>query len=185
MVIKSEFSKQLLLERERFENPPDHTVKATGVGIARFIIRCNNNADEVLNLAKRVLVIVNYNSELVWPSFELWKKILPDIFINHCAKELTEEEVKNQQIYWDSLSYEQKIEEAKKDKAWTLSNWLAWLEPDCREWFWWNAHKFDGEIENTHFLIEVTALDDPFSSGALKWLFRACGAIDVVCTDDL
>ncbi|OCG73066.1 hypothetical protein A9G42_11700 [Gilliamella sp. Nev6-6] len=185
MVINSEYMRQLLLERERFDNPPDYTVKTTGVGIARFVIHCNNDVDEVLNLAKRILVIVNYNSEPVWPSFEEWLKILPDKFINNCAKELTKEELKEQKIQWDNLTYEQRLEEAKKDQAWTLSDWLGWLEPDAREWFWWNAHKFDGEIENTHFLIEVTALDDPFPSGALKWLFKACGAIDVISTDDI
>ena len=184
MVINSEFSKQLLLERERFENPPDHTVKATGVGIARFIIRCNNNADEVLNLAKRVLVIVNYNSELVWPSFEEWSKILPNKFVNNCAPELSKSESEKEINYRRSLPWEKQVS-LEKNKKWSLGNWLVWLEPETREWFWWNAHKFDGEIENTHFLIEVTALDDPFTSGALKWLFKACGAIDVISTDDL
>ena len=183
MVANSEYIKQLLLERERFDNPPDHTIKATGVGIARFIVRCQNNVDEVLNLAKRVLVIVNYNSESIWPSFNIWSKILPETFINNCASEISQSESEKKIAYRRSLSWEKQVSLEKNEK-WSLGNWIAWLEPDAREWFWWNAHKFDGEIENTHFLVEVTALHDPFSSGALKWLFKACGAIDVVSIDD-
>lgn len=57
--------------------------------------------------------------------------------------------------------------------------------PEEREWFWWNAILFDAPLNNSHFLIEVTALDSVFMSGALKWLFKAYGAIDVISEDDL
>lgn len=44
---------------------------------------------------------------------------------------------------------------------------------------------FDAPLNNSHFIIEVTALDSPFMSGALKWLFKACGAEEVISEDDL
>ena len=75
--------------------------------------------------------------------------------------------------YRRSLPWEKQVS-LEKNKKWSLENWLVWFKPETKEWFWWNDHKFDGEIENTNFLIEVTALDDPFASGAFKWLFRAC-----------
>lgn len=85
---------------------------------------------------------------------------------------------------WPNLSEEEK--QRKGNSAWTLSAWLYWLEPENREWFWWKAYEFDDEeIKNTHFLIEVTVYNQPFLWGSLKWLFKACGAIDVVSTDDL
>lgn len=52
-------------------------------------------------------------------------------------------------------------------------------------WFWWNAIILEPPLDNTHFLVEVTPLDSPFMSGALKWLFKASGAVNAALNDDL
>ncbi|MHA7844770.1 hypothetical protein [Serratia sp. D1N4] len=184
MQINNELLRQILLERERLKNPPKDTDKSSGVGIARFIVSCND-VSSVLSLAKEILLTVNSYSTQSWPSLDEWASILPSRFVENCLPELTEAEQKTQTQKWNSLAYEEKLTEASHDDKWTLSSWISWLEPEGREWFWWNAILFDPPLSNSHFLIEVTVLDSPFMSGALKWLFKACGAIDVISEDDL
>lgn len=184
MSVSDEILQQILLERERLRVSPQLTEKASGAGIARFIVSCND-VPSVLSLGKKVLTIVNNHSTQSWPSFEEWSNILPSQFVEACFPELTEKEQEKQTRSWNSLSYGEKLSEASHDDKWTLSSWLSWLEPEEREWFWWNAVLFDEPLNNSHFLIEVTTLDPVFMSGALKWLFKASGAIDVISEDDL
>ncbi|BCQ36931.1 hypothetical protein ERHA54_45420 [Erwinia rhapontici] len=184
MPISDEVLQQILLERERLQTPPNPMEKASGAGIARFIVSCND-ASSVLSMAKEVMTIVNSHSTQSWLSLDEWSKTLPSRFVNGCSPELTEEEKGKQSERWDGLTYEEKIAEASHDDKWTLSSWLSWLAPEEREWFWWNAVLFDAPLNNSYFLIEVTALDFVFMHGALKWLFKACGAIDVISEDDL
>ncbi|WP_122094356.1 hypothetical protein [Rahnella sp. Larv3_ips] len=184
MQVSDEKLRQILLERERLQNPPQSTEKATGVGIARFIVSCND-VRAVLDLAKEVLITVNNHSTQNWPSLDEWSNVLPSQFVDGFLPEPTEKETEKQIQNWGGLSYEEKLTEASNDNKWTLSSWLSWLEPDEREWFWWNAVLFDAPLNNSHFIIEVTALDSPFMSGALKWLFKACGAEEVISEDDL
>lgn len=184
MQVTDKILKQILLERERLSNPPQAMEKSSGVGLARFIVSCSD-ADSVLRLAKEILITVNNHSTQSWPSLDEWSKILPPQFVENCLPELTEAQQQKQTQTWESLDYEEKLAEAAHDDKWTLSSWISWLEPDGREWFWWDAILFDPPLSNSHFLIEVTVLDSPFMSGALKWLFKACGAIDVISEDDL
>ncbi|QIZ49465.1 hypothetical protein DWG24_01005 [Dickeya zeae] len=184
MKVSDEKLRQILLERDRLKKPPQSTDKATGVGIARFIVSCDD-VPSVLGLAKEVLITVNHYSTQNWLSLNEWSNVLPSRFVDCCLPELTEADRKRQNQNWDKLSYEEKLEEASNDNKWTLSSWLSWLEPDEREWFWWDVVLFDASLSNSHFIIEVTALDSPFMSGALKWLFEACGAINIISEDDL
>lgn len=186
MHINDENWLRILLERDRLNRPPDSNVRATGIGIARFVVSCESNAINVLNLAKETLQIVTSYYEVDWPSLEKWKKILPHTFVNNCIPEITKEESDQKIAFRNSLSWEEQAKLLAEDEKWSLDAWLYWLEPENREWFWWKAYEFDDEeIKNTHFLIEVTVYNQPFLWGSLKWLFKACGAIDVVSTDDL
>ena len=61
------------------------------------------------------------------------------------------------------------------DERWSLTEWLFWVPPGDRQWFWWNARQTtsgSGEV-----LIETTGV--PFPTGALWWLLVASGAFDV------
>ena len=184
MQVSDERLRQILLERNRLQNPPQSTEKATGVGIARFIVSCND-VSKVLGLAKDVMIIINNYSTQHWSSLEEWSGLLPFQFVDGFLPDQTEEEKAKRNESWRRLSYGEKLIEASTDNEWTLASWLSWLEPDGREWFWWNAVLFDAPLSNNHFIIEVTTLDFSFMSGALKWLFKACGALDVISEDDL
>lgn len=61
------------------------------------------------------------------------------------------------------------------DKKWTLSAWLFWLQPDERQWYFW-----DSRVESKNQLrVQVQIVDYPLL-GALEWLLRSAGARDVV-----
>lgn len=185
MSISIEMTKQILLERQRLVIAPKSMQQASGVGIARFIVSCGSGASSVLERAKEVLLIVNHHSLGEWPSLEKWKALLPSQFIDSCSPELTTQEKAEHQKSWQQLTYNEKVKNAAQEEKWTLSSWLSWLEPTEREWFWWNAVLFDEPLNDSHFVVEVTPLDSPFMSGALKWLFKACGAVGIISEDDL
>ncbi|MDF7666322.1 hypothetical protein PT273_00365 [Orbaceae bacterium ESL0727] len=185
MRISNETLLKILLERDRFNRPPDENVRATGIGIARFVVSCESNAINILHLAKKTLELVASYSEIDWPSLEKWKKILPVTFVDNCIPERTKEEIDEKIAYRKSLPWEKQLKLLQEDEKWSLDEWLYWMEPQNRQWFWWKAYEFDDEIRDTHFLVEVTVYNEPFLWGSLKWLFKACGAIDVISTDDL
>lgn len=170
----------ILEERARLNalSFPDYQ-ENNGMG-ANFIIKCLGNSNDVLEMAHEVLLIINqhYDND-EWPSLDSWRNILPRDFIDKFDLELTEEEVRSYNKWWFNLPFSKKLKEAKKSRKWRLSNWLAWFEPNDRIWFWWGAVI----IDKNHFVVSVKVLDDPFLSGALKWLFLASGAQNVIEED--
>lgn len=171
----------ILEERERLHNNsfPDYQDN-NGMG-ADFIIKCYGNAEQVMQLSKKVLLCINQIYDYKkWPDLDEWQSILPHSFLKNFDPERTSEEIKMYQKWWFKLSYKNKLKEARKKNKWTLSNWLAWLEPAERVWFWWGAHL----IDENHFVVSVKVLEDPFLSGALKYLFLASGASDVIEYDE-
>lgn len=70
-------------------------------------------------------------------------------------------------------------ERTAEKTSWTLADWLYWMEPDERQWFWWDA-RIDGEGATT-VLVEVPRW--PSATGALEWLLRAAGASSVKVVD--
>jgi hypothetical protein len=59
-----------------------------------------------------------------------------------------------------------------EEQRWTLADWLHWVQPSEREWFWWDA-KVESP-DTARILVEVPG--DPVALGALDWLLRAAGA---------
>ena len=184
MQVNDEVLRQIVLERERLTTPPHAMSKASGIGIARFVVSCND-AFLVLTLAKEVMTIVNNYATQNWPPLERWLNILPSQFIDSFLPELSEVEREKQTKDWDALTYEEKLTESSHDEQWTLSSWLSRMAPNERVWVWWDSILFDSPLNNSHFLIEVTTLDSMFMAGSLKCLFKACGAIEVISEDDL
>ena len=54
-------------------------------------------------------------------------------------------------------------------------DWLHWLEPDNRTWFWWDAAVTQDDA--LRVMVEVPGASAPL--GALEWLFKASGAGEV------
>ena len=85
---------------------------------------------------------------------------------------MSSEQAKLWLVWWKSLPLEEQIR-VEIEKDWSLDNWLYWMEPNKRQWFWWDAKVLE---EYDHIALAVEVRDWPFPWGALRWLFRAAGA---------
>lgn len=174
MEIDKKFIEAVLEERTRLLNNSYPNPKL-GLG-KNFIIKCNNNAREVMDLSRKVLIIINEKyseySKINWNDFGNWKKILPIDFINGFSR-------KNKFNLWNVL-----FSETMKHEKWKFEDWIFLMDPADRMWFWWGATLI-ADLDNDYFIFSAKVLDDPFLSGTLKWLFLASGALDVIDEDDL
>jgi hypothetical protein len=159
------------LRTERLANE-----KTDGIGAVRFIVRCPLGAPDVLRRAKEVLSILDEAGLQEWPSDEEWTKKLPWWFVSACAPPMTTQQANEWLASWRKLPpNEQAQMEIEKD--WALPDWLYWMQPENRQWCWWDAKAVD-DID--HIVVAVVVEAWPFSWGALRWLFKTAGASDVV-----
>jgi hypothetical protein len=77
--------------------------------------------------------------------------------------------------WWRGLSPEEQARVTRAER-WSLANWLFWLEPEERQWFWWDA--VTENPDTLRVIVEVPGWPAPF--GALAWLLRAAGAVEVI-----
>jgi hypothetical protein len=141
-----------------------------GLGTVRFVVRCNGDALDVLDRAKKVLEVVLRSTTDPWPSLEEWRDVLPRWFVERCAPEMSQEEAERRVRLPDDE--QERLEQAE---GWSMGAWLHWFQPGHRQWAWWDAVA-TGE-DTIVVAIEVDSW--PFPWGALKWLFLACGAQSV------
>jgi hypothetical protein len=167
-----DISSRLRDELRRMANGPHPGEKLGGIGSVRFVARCPFGASEVLAKAKSVLKAVDQTSLTGWPTNEEWPSKLPDWFVFRCAPEETQQQAEQRVARWRTLAPE---EQARVDveTEWSLSNWIYWLKPENRQWFWWDAKAVD-DIDHIILAVEVNCW--PFPWGALRWLFKASGA---------
>jgi|SRR5580765_6621861 len=132
--------------------------------VVNFIVKCDGDASDVLRRAKEVLIRI-IDCELTFEdSVEDWKAVLPEWFVNIASPELTRQEAEK------LLSTPQGYEILAR--SWTVSGFIHWFRPEMRSWYW-----YDGEVrDRNNLLIQVLTYGYPFASGALEWLFKACGA---------
>ncbi len=161
------------LARERMKLTT-HDKSIEDMGTVRFIVTCNRNAPEVLRKAKEVLLLANEHALELGPESEQWLSVLPQWFLDACKPRKSHAEEIEEAEQRAKLPYEQKIEYAKTAR-WSALDWAYWILPEERIWIWWDAICTD---YNT-IVVAVEVTDWPFPSGALDWLFRACGAITV------
>lgn len=126
----------------------------------------------VLRRCREVLAVVIDHQAGVWPDVAGWQELLPSWFVEACPEE-SSEEADRWLEWWRSLPRDQQFE-AERSRAWTLADWLYWLEPAERQWFWWDA-KVEGDA--LHVIVELSGWPAPL--GALEWLLRAAGASTV------
>jgi hypothetical protein len=130
----------------------------------------------VIDRATEVLRVVLQQSGQPWPSLEAWCHALPGWFVAGCTPEPTGSERDAWLARWRTLDATARAR-AEADRGWTLDEWLFWLEPDQRAWFWWGAERRADRVE---VLVEVDAW--PYPDGALRWLLLVAGATGVdVC----
>ena len=162
-------------ELGRLEHGPARDEPVPGVGIAQLAVYCNGNAAEVLENAKAVMKVICSQCAQGWSDDVDWNSLLPARFVSACAPEMTRERAEKLMKHLQTLSDEEQEAEYKK-RPWSLDNWLYWLQPSERAWHWWDA-----QLEGSDRIIVSIAVESwPFGWGALTWLFRGSGAIDVL-----
>jgi len=160
---RKEELERVLQETAGGDRPP-------GTMMAQFTARCAEDAEGVLKAAKSVMCAVLVHSRDRWPPDDEWRSVLPEWFVSRCAKEKSEDEARTWLEWWRTLPHEQRAIASREN--WSLSNWVAWFEPDERQWIWWGAW-----IEGPNSIRVTVAVDGlPFAWGALEWLFLASGA---------
>lgn len=160
-------------ELYRLINGIEATEKTNSMEYVEFKIKCRSNSFDVLSKCKEVLKIVLCNNENAELTIDEWKKLLPLWFIEKCAKELSKEEAEERL----NLTIEERRLIAKNE-SWTLSDWIYWFKPQERQWYWWDAKIVD--FNTIHLVLECYGW--PFAWGALRWLWKVCGAFE--CEED-
>jgi len=175
--IDAVIDRSLRLENElrRLANGPSPDEKPGGIGTVRFLVRCPVETGEVLAKAKSVLKVVDEAVLAGWPINQQLAPKLPKWFIDRCAPQKTREEADQWHTWWKGLPPDEQTR-VSNETDWSLSNWLYWLEPANRQWFWCDAKVLE-DYDHIALAIKVEAW--PFPWGALGWLFRAAGASDV------
>jgi hypothetical protein len=165
-------SSLLNAEMQRLKQGPRSADQPGGVGIVRFVARCPVGANDVLLRATSVLRTINEASLTGWLTDEQWEEKLPEWFTAACAPPMTQEQAEAWLSRWKKLPPDKQAR-AEIEKDWSLENWLFWMEPDNRQWFWWDAKVLD---DSDHIIVAVEAAVWPFPWGSLRWLFTAAGA---------
>ena len=146
-----------------------------GAGLVRLTARSHGDAPAVLARAREVMAAILDGAGPPWPPAESWRRKLPSWFVEVSGPERSQEEVEQWLRWWRSLPPGEQAR-AAQDQQWALADWLFWMEPSERQWFWWDA-SVDGPDAAT-VVVEVPGWPAPL--GALEWLLRAAGAIEVV-----
>lgn len=161
-------------ELRRLDHGPLGNEQIPGVGIVQFVVKCDGNASDVLNTAISVMKTVCSECASGWSEGVEWQSLLPAAFVSACAKEMTPEEADRWLNHWLSLSHEER-ESEERDRRWSLDNWVHWLQPNERLWQWWDAR-----LDNADRITVSVAVESwPFGWGAITWLFRGSGAVNV------
>jgi len=159
-------------ELRRLDNGPTIGERPRGLGTVRFLVRCPIGTNEPLRKVKEVLRIVDVATLSGWPTRVDLAPCLPEWFTSTCIAETTPEEANRWLAWWKNLPPDEQTR-AEIEKDWSLNNWLYWMKPENRQWFWWDAKVLE-QYDHIALAIEVEAW--PFPWGALRWLFRAAGA---------
>lgn len=152
---------------------PEPGEQPGGEGLVELYAHATGTASDVVIRSKQVVKVILDHGEKS-PDLEQWRRRLPGWFVAACAPEWTREEAERWLAWWRTLLPAERIA-AEDELGWSLSNWLHWLEPEQRDWFWWQGRA----VSDGTAMIEVEVTDFNAPLGSLKWLLRAAGAQQV------
>lgn len=159
------------VERRHVLSGPEPGERSGGDGLVDFTVHGPGNASEILTRTRGVVIAVLDHSE-PWPGLDEWERIMPAWFVTACAPEQTREEAESWLAWWRTLSSADRAA-AEVQRGWSLSNWLYWLEPEKRDWYWWDGR----QLSNDTAKISVEVIDSNAPLGSFRWLLRAAGAV--------
>lgn len=161
-------------ELRRMEGEPTGDARWSAPALERIEIRCDGDSAAVLGRCREVLRAVLTAPSEPWPDVERWRELLPHWFIGACAPEESPEHGEAR-IIWERMISAESRRKSAREERWRLSSWIYWFEPGNRSWHWWDASAPDSNLA----IIDIAVEDWPFPWGALHWLIRASGGVEV------
>lgn len=168
-------------EVRHLESGPRMDEAPRGSGLAALSIVSDGEVVAVIARAREVLRGVVASSAEGWDPDEVRLR-LPAWFVAGCAPEKSAEEAQEWLDWWRGLDGDGQAK-ASRETPWSVEDWLFWLEPDERQWYWWDAVVDDDH--SARVFVEIAGW--PAALGALEWLLRAAGATtveEVAISDD-
>ncbi len=163
---------EIKLELERLRLGLD-LVKERNNFAVPFVLTAASGVSAVLNKACQVLSIVDQKTLDGCSSITEWRECLPAWFLLPFSVERSKQENDAWLRMWRELPPAAKAK-AETEKGWSLEGWLYWLEPENRQWYLWSS---DSDLDNDErIVLLVQAIDFPFASKSLVWLFKCSGA---------
>jgi hypothetical protein len=163
---------QIESELQRLNGAPAPDEKPGGVGTVSFVARCPFGAKDVLARVISVWKIIDQVALSDWPTVEQWNMKLPEWFTSACTSPMTQQQADAWLAGWKRLTPVEQAR-AESEKKWSLENWLYWMKPEDRQWFWWDAKALE---DCDHIIVAVEVDAWPFPWGSLRWLFKVAGA---------
>lgn len=149
-----------------------------------FLVKCNGNANHVRQLIRNILLIFNdaYRHSR-WYDFDEWLEILPKSFTEKFLPELNAANAEKLRHAWFNMSYEEKLAQAAIKQQWRLSNWLFYMMPDERRWFWWGDTILGEQTKNDYFILAINLLEPYYSFELIEIFIKNCGAKEITFVD--
>jgi hypothetical protein len=156
----------LLVEKHRLEHGMKDGEVAQGSVLDSYILSCNRTAQQVLDRARDVMLVVNEAGlKDDWPGLSYFEKALPAWFVSAClpAGEVPDKD--------------------DPERRFPIDSWLHWAQPSERMWLWLNAEVLDSD----RLLLDIDRIGDPGMDGlpfGMWWLFKAAGAREITEIED-
>ncbi|MFZ0217834.1 MAG: hypothetical protein WAM30_18035 [Candidatus Dormiibacterota bacterium] len=112
---------------------------------------CPAGAPRALGRARDVLRVVLEHQTGPWPDLDRWQAMLPAWFVEACVDD-------------------RRVRNCVLDR-WSLRAWLHWLQPDQRQWRWWDARP----VDETHLRVQLLPAAETYLRGSLEWLLTVAG----------
>lgn len=158
------------IELRNVTQGPRPTDRPTGIGLRAVHARVDKDPTSVLERATAVMAGVLGIAGTSWDPIAA-RASLPPWFVATCAPDMSAVETEAWIAWWRTLPPEDQAR-AERDLPWTVENWLSWIDPDVRQWRWWDASA-EGP---SSVVVRIEVREWPTAIGALEWLLKAAGA---------
>ncbi len=167
--MKSTELERLRASSDDFESGPTYSDDTL---YARFQVDCNGQSSEILSLAKKVLVTVIENVNLIPPESDVWDQILPQRFVARCGRHPSAEERERSM----TRPIEERLAE-QNSVRWSRQMFINAFVPELelRNWRWWHGIV----VSDTQLQVIVSVDGDLVAWQSFRWLFIGSGATDV------
>lgn len=146
--------------------------------IVEYAVTCRGTAVDFFSSCAEVLLA--YDQGVVAHGAQdqaALRRALPKWFQDACAPDRTPAQARTFRAWWDGLSLAEKDVEAQRSRPWSLGAWFHSMDPERREWFWWQGISNPDPGQAT---LEIDVLGHPYADGALQWLVMCSGGTEVV-----